>query len=72
MHAKVFVGKTRKETTTKLRTKWQDNNETDLRETGLEGASWINLSPDEDKWRAVVNPVTNIWVPQNAGYLAGY
>jgi hypothetical protein len=64
------VGKTRKEIIITLRTRWQDNIKTDFTETCLEGASWINLSPDRDKWRAVVNTVMNIWAPQNAGYMA--
>jgi hypothetical protein len=37
-----------------------------------QGASWINLSPDKDKWQAVVNTVMNVWASQNAGYQASY
>jgi len=26
---------------------------------------WINLAEDTDQWRAVVNTLLNLWVPQN-------
>jgi hypothetical protein len=32
-----------------------------------EGVEWIDLAQDEDKWRAFVNAVTNLQVPQNTG-----
>jgi hypothetical protein len=28
---------------------------------------WIDVAQDRDRWRAVVNVVMNIQVPQNAG-----
>jgi hypothetical protein len=34
----------------------------DLREMGWEGMEWIL-----NQWQALVNMVTNLWVPQKAG-----
>jgi hypothetical protein len=35
----------------------------DLQETGWEGEDWIHLVQDIDQWQALVNMVTNLWVP---------
>jgi hypothetical protein len=37
-----------------------------LNATGQGSLNWINLTPDRETWRAVVNTVMNIQVPQNA------
>jgi hypothetical protein len=39
------------------RYRWVDNIKIDLRETGLDGTSWIDLAQDRDQLRAVVNTI---------------
>jgi hypothetical protein len=46
-----------------------DNVKIDLREKGWGGMDWINLTKKRDQWRALVNMVINLRVPQNAGKL---
>jgi hypothetical protein len=38
-----------------------------LREVEWDGVDWIDLVQDRDQWRAPVNNVMNLQVPQNAG-----
>jgi len=33
-----------------------------LRETGINGANWIQLGEDRVQWRASVSMVMNLWV----------
>jgi hypothetical protein len=45
----------------------------DLGEIGWGGEDWIGLAQDKHKWRAPVNTVTKLWVPENAGTVSnGY
>jgi hypothetical protein len=36
----------------------------DLMEIGIDGENWIQLAQDRVHWRAFVNTVMNLWVPQ--------
>jgi hypothetical protein len=47
--------------------KWVDNTKMDLREIGWGSMAWINLVQDRDQWRALVNTVMNLRVPQSVG-----
>jgi hypothetical protein len=31
------------------------------------GMDWIDLAQDRDRWRALVNAIMNLQVPENAG-----
>jgi hypothetical protein len=42
---------------------WEDNIKMDLKETGIDGANWIQLAQDRVQWRASVNTVMNLRVP---------
>jgi hypothetical protein len=46
---------------------WVNNLKMDLREIRWDGMDWIDLARDRGKWRALVNGVMNLQVPQNAG-----
>jgi hypothetical protein len=49
-----------------------DNIKMDLREIEWDGMDWIYLAQDKDQWKALVDTVLNLWVPQNAGkFLSG-
>jgi hypothetical protein len=43
--------------------RWEDNIKMDLRETGIDGANWIQLAQDRVQWRAFVNTVMKLRVP---------
>jgi hypothetical protein len=45
------------------RHRWIDNIKMDLLEIGLNVVDWIGLARDRDRWRALVNAVTNVRVP---------
>jgi hypothetical protein len=45
------------------RRRWEDNNKLDLKEIGIDGANWIQLTQDRVQWRAFVCTVLNLGVP---------
>jgi len=45
----------------------QEDMKMDPQEVGYEGMDWIELAQDRERWQALVNAVTNLRVPQNAG-----
>jgi len=61
---RVLVGKPEgKRPLGRLRHRWEDNIRMDLQEVGCRGIDWIKLFQDGDRWRALVNVVTNLRVP---------
>jgi hypothetical protein len=52
------------------RHRWLDNIRMDLVEVGRGDVDWIGLAQDRDRWRALVNSVLNLRVPNNAGKLS--
>jgi len=34
-----------------------------VKETGWEGVDWICWVQNRDQWQALVNTVTNLWIP---------
>jgi hypothetical protein len=51
------------------RCRWTDNIKLDHLEKGLGSVDWAGLAQDRYRCRALMNAVTDIWVPQNAGKL---
>jgi hypothetical protein len=51
----------------RLKHKWQDDIKMDLREIGWGGMDWTDLVHGRDQWRALVNTIMNLRVPQNVG-----
>jgi len=49
------------------RSRWEVNIKMDLQEVGCGVMDWIELAQDRDRWRALVNEVMNLRVPQNVG-----
>jgi len=65
---RVLVGKPEgKRPLWRPRHRWEDNVKMDLQEVGCGGIDWIELVQDMDSWRALVNAIMNLRVPQNAG-----
>jgi hypothetical protein len=63
MHTGFWWGTLGKEPFERPRRRWEDNIKMDLQEVGCYG---IELVQDRDRWRALVNAVTNLLVPLNA------
>ena len=69
---RVLVGKPEgKRQLGRSRRRWKDNINMDLQEVGCRGMDWMELAQDRDRWRALVNAVMNLRVPQNVGNLTG-
>ena len=49
------------------RRRWGDNIKVDLQEVEFAGMDWIDVAQERDRWRALVNAVMSLRVPQNAG-----
>jgi hypothetical protein len=47
----------------RLRRRWVDNIRMDLGEVGWGDVDWIGLSKDRNRWRALVNALSNLRVP---------
>ena len=60
---RVLVGRSEGRTTLgKPRYRWDDYVEMDLQEVGWSKMNWIDLFQNMDRWRGLVNAVTNIRV----------
>jgi hypothetical protein len=64
----ILEGKTkRKRTLGRPRHSWEDNINMDLLQIGLGDMDWIDLALSRNKWRALVNTIMNLRIPQSVG-----
>jgi hypothetical protein len=64
---RVLVGRPEgKRTLGRPRRRWEDNTKMDLRERGIDEVNCIRLAQDRVQWRAFVNTVMNLRVPQES------
>jgi hypothetical protein len=62
---RVLVGKPEgKRPLRKPRCRWEDNIKMNVQEGGCGGLDWIGLDQGTDRWRAIVNEVMNLRVPE--------
>jgi hypothetical protein len=62
---RVLVGKPEgKRPLGRPRRRWEDNIKLDLGKIGINGEKWVLLAQDRVRWRAFVNMVMNLRVPQ--------
>jgi hypothetical protein len=65
---RVLVGKPEgKRPLGRPRHRWEDNIKMDLQEVECGGMGWIELAQDRGRWRARVNVVSDLRVPEIAG-----
>jgi hypothetical protein len=61
---KVLVGKPEgRRPLGRLRCRWEDNINMNLREIGWGDIDWIHMVQDKDQWRALMNMVMNLRFP---------
>jgi hypothetical protein len=44
------------------RSRWLDNIRMDLVEVGLGDVDWVGLAQHRNRWRALVNSISNLWL----------
>jgi hypothetical protein len=50
-----------------IKHRWDVKIKMDLTKTEYEGMEWILMPQVRIQWKAPVNKITNLWVPQKAG-----
>ena len=59
-----LVKPTAKITVGKLSRRWKDNIRMDLKQMGINTINWVDSAQDRDYWRALVNQILKLRVPQ--------